>query len=218
MSDAPSQRCCREDYEAWLAACDRGDEAAAQAACDALARCLCETCAGLARWRARSVSGVEAEDLLQEAWRRLQTHLGKPPSERGPGFPLSLFRIALRSATIDAARRHKTRRLVAGGLEGVELPPAEEPGVGQAAEASEAQARVHETLQRLSASALHVDRVAVDLLTLHYLEGLSAPQIAVQLGRTTGAVEQALRRARMRFSAAFGARPGAPQLGSGEAL
>jgi RNA polymerase sigma-70 factor (ECF subfamily) len=192
------RRCCREEYDAWVAARAARNAPAELAANEGMAQCLRAETMAFAGRCATHLTATDAEDLFQEAWGRLQRALERFQGEPGPCFPLALLLTILRNLAIDHVRRKARRPVVEGNAE--EWHPDEDaPVPAEEAVRQEARELVHRVLERMASSKRAADRVGADLLVRHYLHGQSAPQIALTLGKTTDSVEQALRRARIRF-------------------
>lgn len=129
----------------------------------------------------------DAEDLLQEAWLRIQTVEGPPPNE-----PLSyLFRL-LHNLMLDrhrAALRKRRREtawveMVGSAISGM----SDDPGGERRAIAAQELHAAHEALDALGEPTAGIFR-------RHRLEGLTQRVIAVELGMGLSTVEKHLRKA-----------------------
>jgi|SRR4051812_3163886 RNA polymerase sigma factor (sigma-70 family) len=123
---------------------------------------------------------VGAADLAQDAVVAALLGLDRlrRPESFGPwlvGIGLNLARRAIDRATLP--------------LDGLREPVADEPGPVELAEASLAAERVRAAIAELPAGQR-------DAVTLFYLAGLSAPEVAEQLASTQGAVKTRLHKAR----------------------
>ena len=134
--------------------------------------------------RARLETDDEAADLTQQIFlQALEALPGYRP--RGAPFVAWLFQIA-RHAVIDRHRRRKT--IVSWDA----LPVAFHTPTGY----QDLDARLvhHERLAQLNTLLAELDPVQRELLALRFAAGLSAPQIALVVGRSPAAVKKQLTR------------------------
>lgn len=186
---------CACAFEAWRSA--REEQAShLSRRLSALCECLLARAGPQATYWASAVGTVQADDLLHTAWARFQEQLERDSGPPGPGYPGSLFHRILRNHALDLIRGQRLRATREAPDDGGAAP-----GEGPAAPGirAEDRERVRTTIARMARSRRKADRVGADLLRSHYLDGRSAPEIAATLGSTPGAVEQALRRARIDF-------------------
>ncbi len=133
--------------------------------------------------RAHTGSDEDAADLTQQVFLRALDAL-PAYRERGAPFGAWLFRIA-RHAAIDAHRR--LRSTVAWEA----LPAALQPS---GAHDPEATAIEREALARLGELLARLEKEQRELLALRFAARLSAPEIAVVVGRSPAAVKKQLTR------------------------
>jgi RNA polymerase sigma-70 factor, ECF subfamily len=133
--------------------------------------------------RAHSGSDEDAADLTQQVFLRALDAL-PTYRQRGAPFGAWLFRIA-RHAAIDAHRRQ--RSTVAWEA----LPAALQPSSAHDPEAS---AIERETLARLGELVIKLDKEQRELLALRFAARLSAPEIAIVVGKSPAAVKKQLTR------------------------
>ena len=133
--------------------------------------------------RAHTASDDDAADLTQQVFLRALDAL---PSYRSRGVPFGawLFRIA-RHAAIDARRRQR------GALAWDTLPEALQPASEQDPEGLVLQ---REALSRLRDLLAALDPDKRELLALRFAAQLSAPEIAVVVGKSAAAVKKQLTR------------------------
>ena len=128
--------------------------------------------------RRRGRSMDEADDLIQEAFLRLQVYCQDHKVRNTGGF---LLRTALNLA-FDRNRRARVAGVVPGGLEGIVLidpsPPPDEVCAGQ------------ERLQRMKTGLEAMSPRRREVFILNRIEGYSFPQIADRLGISLSAVEK----------------------------
>lgn len=128
--------------------------------------------------RRRGRSQDEADDLIQEAFLRLQVYCRDHEVRNTGGF---LLRTALNLA-LDRKRRARVAAVVPGGLDDLALvdpsPPPDEVCAGQ------------ERLQRMKAGLEAMSPRRREVFILNRIEGYSFPQIAQRLGITLSAVEK----------------------------
>jgi RNA polymerase sigma-70 factor (ECF subfamily) len=133
--------------------------------------------------RIHSHSDEDAADLTQQVFLRALAAL-PTYRERGAPFGAWLFRIA-RHAAIDARRRE--RSMVAWDA----LPAALQPS---SAHDPEAAAIKREALARLGEVLIRLDKEQRELLALRFAARLSAPEIAIVVGKSPAAVKKQLTR------------------------
>jgi RNA polymerase sigma-70 factor, ECF subfamily len=133
--------------------------------------------------RAHTASDDDAADLTQQVFLRALDAL---PGYRSRGVPFGawLFRIA-RHAAIDARRRQR------GALAWEALPEALQPASEHDPEGVVLR---REALDRLRGLLLSLDPDKRELLALRYAAQLSAPEIAVVVGKSAAAVKKQLTR------------------------
>lgn len=128
--------------------------------------------------RQRGRSADEADDLIQEAFLRLQTYCREHTVHNTAGF---LLRTAL-NISLDRGRHARVAALVPGGLDGLPLvDPGPQPDEVYAAE---------ERLQRMRSGLEAMSPRKREVFILNRIEGYSFPQIAERLGITLSAVEK----------------------------
>lgn len=134
--------------------------------------------------RARLETDDEAADLTQQIFlQALEALPGYQP--RGVPFVAWLFQIA-RHAIIDRHRRRKTV------LSWDALPVAFHPPTGY--QDMDTQLLHQERLEQLKTLLAKLDPVQRELLALRFAAGLSAPQIALVVGKSPAAVKKQLTR------------------------
>ncbi len=133
--------------------------------------------------RAHAASDEDAADLTQQVFLRALDAL---PAYRSRGAPFGawLFRIA-RHAAIDARRRQR------GAVPWEALPEAMHPAAGQDPEGVVLQ---REALDRLRELLARLDPEKREMLALRFAAQLSAPEIAVVVGKSAAAVKKQLTR------------------------
>jgi RNA polymerase sigma factor (sigma-70 family) len=130
----------------------------------------------LLRSRGRSID--DTEDLIQEAFLRLQVYCRDKDVAQTEAF---LVRTAL-NLSIDQHRRATTAALVPGGLDHMQLiDPSPSPDVVCAAQ---------ERLQHMRTGLSHLSPRQREVFLLNRVEGYSFVQIAQQLGLSMSMVEK----------------------------
>jgi RNA polymerase sigma-70 factor (ECF subfamily) len=128
--------------------------------------------------RRRGRTQDEADDLIQEAFLRLQVYCRDHTVRNAGGF---LLRTALNIA-LDRRRRARVAAVVPGALDALPLadpsPLPDEVCAGQ------------ERLQRMKAGLEAMSPRRREVFVLNRIEGYSFPQIASKLGITLSAVEK----------------------------
>lgn len=130
--------------------------------------------------RRRGVSAEEAEDLIQEAYQRLEAYRREKPVEHPEGF---LARTAINLA-IDAARRRKRANIVDEPIENYTIvDESPQPDAVYAA---------RKRLDRLNEGFAALDPITRQMIRAQRMEGLSVAAIAAQHGLSVSATEKRL--------------------------
>lgn len=141
--------------------------------------------------------GCDGEDLLQEAWARFLPRALAGEFAPGDGVPLAWFRRVLKNLIVDHVRRVDRQAVVTSDLQ--ESPDRAGEDAGADLEREERRAQVRAALEALRTASPGRAYDVVALLHAHHVEGKTAEEIALALGKDVNAVEQALVRARRAF-------------------
>jgi RNA polymerase sigma factor (sigma-70 family) len=129
----------------------------------------------------------EADDLVQEAWIRLECYRREQPVDRPEAF---LMRAAL-NLSIDAHRARQTRG------EEVAL---DDVVLVDTAPSAEIALLARERLERLSVCLGRLNDRTRDIFLAHRMDGLSYREIAAQQGLSVSAVEKHIAKATMQVT------------------
>lgn len=139
--------------------------------------------------RSRGQSSHDSDDLIQEAFLRLQVYCQDKPVEQSEAF---LVRTVL-NLSVDERRRARNRLVVATPVEMLRLADSR-PATDEALAVQQRLQRVKRALDMLSPRAREV-------FLLHRAEGFSYIQIAEKLGISVSTVEKHMAKAVLFFEA-----------------
>lgn len=181
-------------FAAWYAARAAGLEGS-----DELDRLEVAVSAALRGTAARlAPRGCDPDDLLQEAWLRFLPRARAGEFTPGDGVPLRWLRRVLHNLVVDHVRR-VARRPLLGDEAVASLVDGTAADVEDEAHRRELQHGVRAALDSLRRESPGRAYDMVELLRQHYVEGRTAEEIALALGKSVNSVEVALVRARKAF-------------------
>ncbi len=176
-----------QDEAALLQALQAGDSAALAAVFDAYADRLYRLALGLLQ------DPAEAEDIVQEAFLTLMTHLDRFEGRSRVGT--WLYRVAY-NASLDRLRRRRPEPLPEEDPEGPDIPPMPRALVEWRLTPEEILANA-EALAQLDEAIAELPESLRAVFILRDIEGLSTAETAEALGISPGAVKVRLHRARL---------------------